>query len=312
VTSYIIRRILYGIPIVLGTTLLLFIIFNVLPGQDPALQLAGKHATPETIASIRAELGIDKPLPVQFGNLLKDVVTFDFGRSYATKQRVADMILDGAGPSFSLVAPPFFLTALIALIIGIFVSVYRGTWVDRWIIAIAVAGQSVSILVYILYFQYFFAFKLGWFPISGYDPSLTGRWQYLMLPGIILMLVGLAPSIRFYRTVVLDELYQDYVRTARAKGLTGSAVLFKHVLKNAMIPIITDLVIQLPFLILGALTLESFFGIPGTGDLLVRAIANNDRPVMIAETVLGTIAFVTFNIISDILYALVDPRVQLK
>lgn len=309
--AYILRRLLYGIPIVLGTTLLLFIIFNVVPG-DPSLQLAGKHATAETIASIRAEYGLDKPLPVQYLNLLKQTVTFDFGRSYATKQRITDMIVDGAGPSFSLVAPPFFISLLVSLFVGIILAVYRGSILDRGVVAICVGAQSISVLVYILFGQYFLSYKAGAFPISGYDTGLIQRWQYLMLPGLIYIALALAPEVRFYRTLILDELYQDYVRTARSKGLAESTVLFVHVLKNAMIPVITNVVISIPFLILGALLLESFFGIPGIGDLITRAIGNSDRPVLIATTVLGTIAFVIFNIVSDVMYALVDPRVKLK
>lgn len=309
--AYILRRLLYAIPIILGTTLVLFVIFNVVPG-DPALQLAGKHPSPEVLASIRAELGLDKSLPQQYLTLLKQLVTFDFGRSYATKQRIMDMLWEGAGPSLSLAAPAYFLATITSILIGMFVAFYRGTLVDRGIVALCVAGQSVSVLVYILTGQYFLSYRAGLFPISGYDPSWDGRWAYLILPGIIFIILSLAPSIRFYRTIILDEVYQDYVRTARAKGLGERNVMLKHVLKNAMIPIITDLVINIPFLILGALLLEGFFGIPGLGDLIVRAIRDTDRPVLVAITVLGTVTFVVFNIISDILYAIVDPRVQLR
>ena len=309
--AFIIRRVLYGIPIILGTTLLLFIIFNVVPG-DPAIQMAGRHASAERIESIRTELGLNKPLYAQYGDLLHQLVTLDFGRSYSTKERIIDIVARGAGVSFSLVAPPFFLSIILSLFIGMFIAVKRGTWIDKWIVAFSVAGQSVSVLVYILAGQYVLAFLWKWFPISGYDPSWLGRWEYLCLPGIIYVILSLAPNIRFYRTAVLDELYQDYVRTARAKGLSMNAVMLKHVLKNAMIPIITDVVINIPFLILGALLLESFFSVPGLGDIIVRAIANTDRPVLISLTVLGTVAYVAFNIISDVLYALVDPRVQFK
>jgi peptide/nickel transport system permease protein len=312
VTAYIIRRVLYGIPIILGTLLLLFVIFNVLPGQDPALQLAGRHATPETLASIRHELGLDQSLPMQFVHLLKQTVTFDFGRSWSTKQQISDMIVQGAPASLSLTVPPFIASIVLSLLIGMLVAMYRGTWLDKSIIVLCVAGQSISLLVYILFGQYFLAYKWGLFPISGYTDDWAGRWQYIVLPGIIYIVLALAPSIRFYRTVILDEFFQDYVRTARSKGLSGRAVMLKHVLKNAMIPVITDLVIQIPFLILGLLLLETFFGIPGLGDLTIRAIANNDRPVLIAVTVMGTMAFVVFDIVSDVLYALVDPRVQLK
>jgi peptide/nickel transport system permease protein len=309
--AFILRRLLYAIPIILGTTLVLFVIFNVVPG-DPALMLAGKHPTPEVLASIRAELGLDKPLTTQYFTLLEQLVTLDFGRSYATKQRITEMLIDGVGPSLSLALPAYILATVASILVGMFVAFYRGTILDRGIIALCVAGQSVSVLVYILAGQYFLSYKAGLFPISGYDPSWDGRWAYLLLPGIIFIILSLAPSIRFYRTVILDEAYQDYVRTARAKGLGERTVMLKHVLKNAMIPIITDLVINVPFLILGSLLLEGFFGIPGLGDLVVRAIRDTDRPVLVAVTIMGTVAFVVFNIIADVLYAVVDPRVQLK
>lgn len=309
--AFIIRRILYSIPILLGTTLLLFLIFNVVPG-DPALQLAGKHASAESIATIRSELGLDRPWYEQYFSMLKQLLHFDFGRSYAYKTKITDMILDGAGASLSLMVPPFLISIILSLSLGIFVALKRGTWLDRTAVALSVAGQSISLLVYILAGQYFLAYKWGWFPISGYDTSFSGRWHFLVLPWIIYVVLSLAPQLRFYRTVVLDEMYQDYVRTARSKGLGTGPVMFRHVLKNAMIPIITDVVISIPFLILGALLLESYFSIPGLGDIIVRAIANNDRPVLMSMTVFGTLAYIVFNLISDILYALVDPRVELK
>ena len=309
--AFIIRRCLYGIPIILGTTFLIFVIFNIVPG-DPALQIAGKHATLESIQTIRHELGLDQSIMVQYGRLLKQIATLDFGRSWSTKQNIVDIIAEGAGASLCLVVPPFLISVVMSIVIGLVLALNRGKFLDRGIVALCVAAQSVSLLVYVLVGQYVFAYRFGMFPISGYDTSWIDRWHYLMLPGIIYIVLSIAPEVRFYRTILLDELYQDYVRTARAKGLGTSSVMGKHVLKNAMIPIITDLVISIPFLILGALVLESFFQIPGLGDLIVRAIANTDRPVIIAITVLGTIAYVVFNIISDVLYALVDPRVQLR
>lgn len=309
--SYIFRRLMYGVPVLLGATLILFLIFNVVPG-DPALQLAGKHASPETVATIRHELGLDQSMGMQYVNFIKQVATFDFGYSYSTKQKITEMLLHGAGTSLSLVVPPFLLTVLVALLFGALVSYYRGSRIDKYVVGISVAGQSISILVYVLAFQYFLAFKWNWFPVTGYDSSWISRWEYLMLPAIIYFAVSLSPSIRFYRTIILDEFYQDYVRTARAKGLSEKAVMLKHVMKNAMIPVITDLIVQLPFLILGSLVLEKFFSIPGLGDITVRAISDLDRPVLMAVTVLGTLAYIILNIVSDILYALVDPRVKVS
>jgi peptide/nickel transport system permease protein len=311
VLSFIIRRLLYMVPMVLGTTFVLFLIFNVVPG-DPALMFAGKHATPEVLENMRVQMGLDKSWFWQYVDLLKSLVTFDFGRSWATKMQISDMILEGAGPSVSLMLPPFLLSAVFSIIIGLVLAVYRGTMLDKVIVSLSVAFQSVSILVWVLAGQYYFAYVRGWFPITGYEDGWAERWEYLVLPGAIFIAIATAPMIRFYRTVFLDEIFQDYVRTARSKGLSGKTVMLRHVLKNAMIPIITDLVISLPFLILGSLFLESFFGVPGLGDLVVRAIANTDRPVIVAVTIMGSIAYIAFNLISDILYGLVDPRVQLK
>ncbi|HVJ64455.1 MAG TPA: ABC transporter permease [Bdellovibrionota bacterium] len=306
-----IRRTLYGIPIIFGATLILFFIFNIVPG-DPAVQLAGKHATPEAVASIRHELGLDRPMYAQYFEFVKQTLTLDFGRSYSTKQDIMEMFWYGAGTSLSLILPPFLITVIVSLLFGALVAYYRATWIDKSIVALSVAGQSISMLAYVLAFQYFFAYKWNMFPVTGYDTSWVGRWQYLTLPGLIYIAVALSPFIRFYRTIILDEFYQDYVRTARAKGLTEKVVMLKHVMKNAMIPVITDLLVQLPFLILGSLILEKFFSIPGLGDITVRAITDLDRPVIMAVTVLGTIAFVVLNILSDILYALVDPRVKVS
>jgi len=172
--------------------------------------------------------------------------------------------------------------------------------------------MSLSSLIYILYGQYFLSYKMEMFPISGWDSSWIGRWEYLILPILIFIILSLGGNILFYRTVFIDEMYQDYVRTARAKGLSQRSVLFKHVLKNAMIQIITQVALAMPFLILGSLLLENFFSIPGVGGLMVQAIQNSDFPVIKAFTVLGAIVYMVFQLISDVLYAVVDPKVQLR
>ena len=158
----------------------------------------------------------------------------------------------------------------------------------------------------------FWRFELGLFEISGYEAGFLTSVPYILLPLVIWVILGLGPDVRFYRTIILDEIYQDYVRTARAKGLSEKVILFKHVLKNAMIPIITYVVIQIPFLILGALLLESFFGIPGLGGITLNAINSSDFPVIRAVTILSAIAYIIFSVITDVLYTLVDPRVRLK
>jgi len=311
VFQYILKRVLYTIPIILGVSLIIFILFNVV-GGDPTDVMLGKHATIQQKIDLRHELGLDQPLPMQFLDYLKQVFTLDFGRSYATKQKVSHMISNGAPASLSLAAPAFFIETLLAIILALFVSFYRGHIIDRTIVILCVTGMSISALAYILFGQYFFAYKLGLFPISGYSDDPIERFRYVALPALIWVVVGLGLNVRVFRTFVIDEVGNDYVRTARAKGLAENVVFFVHVLKNAMIPIITYVVIEIPFLITGSFLLESFFGIPGLGSITIDAINNSDFPVIKAMTTLGTLLFIFGNLLTDILYSLVDPRVRLS
>lgn len=298
------------IPILFGVTLITFILFNVVI-EDPALQFVGKNATAERLESIRIELGTNLPLHQQYIASLKNIATWDFGRSWSTSQSVSTMIQQGIGPSLSLMLPGFFMTVLLSVSLALGTAFYRGRSIDKAATIIALGMMSISILVYILFFQHVFAYKLGLFPIVGWDPSWLNRWNYLVLPWIIIVISTIGSSFLIYRTAVLDEYYQDYVRTARAKGLAEKKVLFKHVLKNAMIPIITIVVLQMPFLITGSLLLEAFFGIPGLGGTLVQAIFNSDFPVIRALVVIGALLYMAFGLISDLLYAVVNPRVRL-
>ena len=177
---------------------------------------------------------------------------------------------------------------------------------------LCVVGMSLPSLAYILFGQYFFAYKWGWFPISGYETDWPERFNYVLLPALIYIVVSLGYDVRFYRTAVLEEVNQDYVRTARAKGLTEPKIFFKHVLKNSMVPILTNVVIEIPLLVLGAILLESFFGIPGIGGITIDAVHNSDFPVIKAMTTLQAMLFILGNLVTDILYTLVDPRVSLK
>lgn len=309
--AYIVRRLLYVIPIVFGVAVVVFTLFN-LVGGDPTYQMVGKHANPEVIAELRAELGLDRPRWVQFFDYLKQIVTFDYGRSYASKQPISEMILAGLGPSLSLSVPAFFVTLIIALSIGLVVAYFRGKWVDRVTVIFCVLGMSIPALAVILFGQYVLAYQMGWFPISGYTGGFPGFISYILLPMLIWVVVGLGMDVRFFRTAILDETQQDYVRTARAKGLSEPKIYFKHVLKNSMIPILTYVVIQIPFLVLGALLLESFFGIPGLGSITLDAVNNSDFPVLKAMATIISMLFILGNLLTDILYKVVDPRVDLK
>jgi len=311
-TAYIIRRLLYTIPIVFGVLLLTFILFKVVPG-DPALQMAGKAASPQVIEEVREEYGLNKPLFLswdsQFLNHFKNALTFNFGRAL-DREPVFDKIKRGLGPSLAITVPVFIGTLFISVSISLFVAYVRGTIWDVLVVVICVAGMSIPYLSFILFGQYFFAYKWWIFPVF-FEPDVP-LYQCITLPVLIGIAAGLGANMRFYRTVMLDEMRSDYVRTAFAKGLTRRRVLFKHVLKNAMVPIITRVTLTIPYLFLGSLLLERFFGIPGLGYLMVEATSSRDYFVINAMTYISAILFVLFNLLADICYALVDPRVSLE
>jgi len=311
-TAYIIRRLLYTIPIVLGVLLLTFVLFTV-AGGDISLEIAGKGATQQTIDEIRQGYGLNKPLffswDSQFVNHFKNALTFDFGRA-RDREPVIDKIKRGVGASLSLTVPIFLGVVIISVGLSLIVAFVRGTVWDVLAVVICVAGMSVPYLSFILFGQYFLAYKWGLFPVF-FSPDLSMA-RNVALPVLIGIAAGLGGNLRFYRTVMLDEIRSDYVRTAFAKGLTTQRVLFKHVLKNAMIPIITRVVLAIPFLFLGSLLLERFFGIPGLGYLMVEAIGARDYFVIGAMTYVSAILFVVFNLITDICYVLIDPRVCLE
>jgi len=307
--AYIIRRLLYSIPILLGVSFVVFALFNMV-GGDPATLLLGKHATAERVEMVRAELGLDQPLPVQFGQYLKQIVTFDFGKSYTTREDIRQKVIDGIGPTLSLTVPAFALTTIISLLIGLMVAYFRGSMIDRISVVFFVLIMSLPALAYILFGQYILASKLGWFPISGYGSSLQEKFYYLGLPVLISIVLNLGSDIRFYRNSIIEEVTQDYVRTARAKGLSESFIYLKHVLKNSMIPVITYVVIQIPYLVLGSLLLESFFSIPGIGGMTVEAVNNSDFPMLKAMTTVISILYILTTVLTDILYYLLDPRMN--
>lgn len=309
--KYIIRRLLYLIPVLFGVSFIIFVLFNLVSG-DPSAVLLGKNATAKQMAELREQLGLNKPLIDQYFDVVRSAFTFDFGRSWATKQQISQMIMQGAYPSLCLSIPAFVIATILSLIISLVVAYYRGRGIDLFVRISCIAGVSVSALAYILFFQYFFAYKLGWFEISGFEYGFPDFIPFIALPAVIFILLSLGPDVRFFRTVILDEIYQDYVRTARAKGLSEINILLKHVLRNAMIPIITYVVIQLPFLILGALLLESFFSIPGLGGMTLNALNSSDFPVIKAMAILSSVMYIVFGLISDILYTFADPRVKLK
>lgn len=251
-------------------------------------------------------------MPEQYLFYVQQVFTFDWGYSWSKKSSINQLILDGLGPSLSVTLPAFTLAVIVSIFLALLTSYFREQFLDKFITISCLALMSISFLVYIIALQKWLAFDLSLFPVYGWDPGLIERWQYVSLPWIIYLCVAVGPKILLFRTAILDEIGQDYVRTARSKGIDNFTLYFKHILKNAMIPILTLIVVQMPFLITGSLLLETFFGIPGLGGLLVDAINNSDFPVIKAMTVVGSLAYMFFNLLNDVLYMWLDPRIELR
>lgn len=308
--AYIIRRLLYMIPIILGVALLIFSLFTFF-GDDPVRVALGQHASPEAIANLRHLWGLDRSLPAQFLDFLRQIVTFDYGVSFSTGRKLSEMFKEGALVSLSLTAPPFLCGIFISVSISLVLAYFRDSIADHLARIIIIMSMSISYLVYIITLQYVLAYHLDLFPISGYEPGMESI-PYLFLPWLIIIIVTLGPDTRIYRTLFLEETSADYVRTARAKGAGEARVLFKHVLKNALIPIITYTVVAIPFLILGAFLMERFFSIPGVGDMIITAINEGDFPVLKGMTMIIAIMYSLFNLLTDVLYSFVDPRVKLS
>ena len=311
-TAYFLRRLWQMIPTLAGVILLIFFLFNAV-GGDPAQVLAGKISNPEQIANIRKQLGVDEPYWYQLWVFVKQVFTFDFGRSWSTNEEVSRIILTRVGPTLTIMVPVLIIETSLAVLFALMVAYVRGSITDRAIMIICTTAMSISFLVYIIVAQWLFGFKLGWFPVQGWSESFTKNLvTYAPLPIMLAIFVGLAPQLRLYRSFFLDEINQDYVRTARAKGLPEKTVMLKHVLRNAMIPILTNIGIYLPGLFVGSFLLEVFFSIPGLGREVVNAVNRSDFPVIKAVTVYLAMLTMIINLAVDMLYKVVDPRVSFK
>jgi len=311
-SGYILRRVFQFIPTLLGVVLLVFILFNWI-GGDPAYLLSGKMSNPEQIENIRKQLGVDQPFYVQLWIFITQIVTGDFGVSWATNEKVSAIFATRLGPSLTVLVPMLIISTVMAMAMALLVAYRRGSLTDRAVMIGCTVGQSISILVYIVVFQYVFAYQLGWFPVQGWGQDfITNLVKFSALPILVGVAVSLAPDTRLYRTFFLDEIHQDYVRTARAKGMSETRVMGVHVLRNAAIPIVTNVMIQLPGLLAGAFLIERFFSIPGIGREVLLAVERSDFPVIKAVTVYVAVATLVFNLLADILYKAVDPRVQLK
>ena len=309
--AFILRRLWQMLPTMAGVVLLVFLLFNWV-GGDPAYILAGKMSDAEAIANIRRQLGVDQPYHVQLWIFVKQILTFDFGNSWATGESVANIMATRLGPSLTVLIPLTILETVFGIALALAIAFVRGSLTDRAVMVACTVGMSISILVYIIVFQYGLAYKLGLFPVQGWGASLgENLLRYAPLPILIGLAVTIAPTLRLYRSFVLDEVGEDYVRTARAKGLPERRIMWVHVLRNAAIPIITHVMANLPALLIGAFLLERFFGIPGIGREVILAVERSDFPVIKAITVYVAAATMIFNLLTDLLYQAVDPRVQL-
>ena len=318
--AYVIRRLAYGVLVVFGVLFFLFVLFFwVATPDDIARRALGEKAPPEAIEQWKVNHGYDRPLwPWESyeDNMLfshyRSMLTLDFGRSDADDVPIMEKIVKGAGPSLALTVPLFVMGLVVSVMLSLIVAVFRETYVDRMGVVLCVFGMSVSILLYIVGAQFLIAKLLRWFPISGFDSSPEVVVRFLALPIMVGLMSSIGSNVRFYRTVFLEEVHRDFVRTARAKGCGEARIMVRHVLRNAMIPILTQIVIAIPFLFTGSLVLESFFGIPGLGALTVEAIQGNDFATLRTMVFVGSVLFVVAQVLTDLSYSLVDPRVRLE
>ena len=310
--AYLIRRLWQMIPTLLGVVLLVFFLFKYF-GGDPAEILGGLNASAEQIDAIREQLGLNKPVLEQLWIFIRQIITFDWGKSWATNESVAGLFASRLPATLTVMLPILILEVLLAIPLALGVAYVRGSLTDRSVMILSTVAVSISLLVYVIVGQYFFAVRLGWFPVQGWSDSVwTNLTTYAPLPVLVAVTVAIAPYTRLYRSFFLDEIGHDYVRTARAKGMLERTILLKHVLRNAMIPIMTNISVALPGVFTGAFLLEVFFSIPGLGREILLAVNRSDYPVIQAFAIY--IAFLTMvvNLITDLLYKLVDPRVVLK
>ena len=303
---YVLRRLAEVVPTTFGILLLTFLLFNVV-GGSPAKVLLGKNASAESIAAFNHRYGYDKPLLAQFGSFVGDLAKGDLGYSIELDEPVAEVLKRGVGPSLSLTVPILVGGTVVALMLSLLAAAARGGAVDRAVLVGSTVLMSVNYVVWVLAGQFLLSYKAGMFPIWGYEGAFN-----LALPVLIGIVSSLGMDVRFFRTAILDEIYRPYVLTARAKGLSRSAILWRHVLRNALIPIVTYVSLSIPYLFTGSLLLESFFGIPGLGSVSINAIHSSDMAVVRAVVVLGALLYQFVNLATDLVYAALDPRVRLE
>ena len=323
--AYIVRRLLYAIPILIGVNLLTFALFFVVntPDDMARMQLGVKRVTPEAIEKWKVERGYDRPLLINSGakglSTVTDTIFFqksarmfvgDFG-SAEDGRDIAREIAARMGPSLAIALPTFILGLFVTVSFALTLAFFRATAFDFWGVVLCVAAMSISGLFYIIGGQFLISKVWRLVPISGYADGIEA-WRFLILPVFIGVISGIGASTRWYRTIFLEEVNKDYVRTARAKGLPETVVFFRHVLRNALIPILTGVVVVIPLLFMGSLLTESFFGIPGLGSYTIDAINAQDFAVVRSMVFIGSVLYIVGLILTDISYTVVDPRIRFE
>ncbi len=304
--AYLGRRVVHSVIILLGVSLITFALLYLLPA-DPVRQIAGRSATPQTVESIRQQLGLDQPFVVQYWRYLTRLLAGDLGRSYIQRSEVSELIVSRLPASLLLMVGAILCEVIIGLTTGLVAAVKRGTAVDQTLMVGSFVGVSAPQFVVGLLLLYVFAVRLGWFPIGGY-----GTWRHLVLPSLTLGILGAGWYSRMTRSSMIDVLRQDYIRTARAKGLAGRAILFRHALPNAILPVIAMVGIDIGLFMSGIVVVESVFGWPGIGQLAWQAIQRVDVPIIMGVTLVSACAIVIGNLIADAVAPLIDPRIKLR
>jgi peptide/nickel transport system permease protein len=314
--QFLLRRIVAVLPVLFVVSLVVFLILRLAPG-DPAAVIAGNSATNEDIAKIQIQLGLDRPIPVQYGIWMGNVFQGDLGFSYYLNKPVTELIAQRVEPTLSLAFGTVILAILIAVPLGTLAAWRMGGWLDRLLSGFSVAGFSVPVFVIGYLLIYLFAIRLEWLPVQGYKslsgPSAAGPWAWmrqLILPWMTLAMIYVALIARVTRASVSEALTEDYIRTARAKGITESAVLLRHALANAAVPIVTVVGIGIALLIGGVVVTETVYAIPGLGSLTVDAVLNRDFPVIQGLVLLFSVSYVLINLLVDLSYLVLDPRIR--
>jgi len=302
-----------GMLLVMALVAVIVFVLTRAASGDPITVLLGDQATAEDIVRVQKEYGLDKPLPVQFGYWLKELSQGNLGQSIFLQRPVTQALWERAEPTTLLALMAVFIAATIGVPCGIVSAVFRGKFIDQFLTGFAMLGASIPSFWFGLVLMQIFAVSMGWFPVSGYgDPgaSLIERIHYLVLPSVVLGVLNSALIIRFTRASMLDVMGEDYVRTARAKGLSENVVVLKHALRNALVPIITVLGLTVALMIGGAVVTETVFGLPGVGNLVVSAVLRRDYPVIQGALLVIAMIYVVINFLTDLLYMVVDPRVK--